>query len=195
MVVKKIKKRDGRIVVFNPEKITEAIFKAAQAVGGKDRNAAEKLSEEVVKKIEEKFADSLPDVESVQDIVEKVLVERGHYKTAKAYILYREQHKQLREVNFILTSEEVIQDYLEQLDWRIKENSNMGYSLQGLNNHIASIVTSKFWQNSIYPPEIRRAYQKGDFHIHDLGILATYCCGWDLRELLSRGFSGVGNKV
>lgn len=195
MTIKKIKKRDGRIVEFNPQKITDAIFKAAQAVGGKNKVLAEKLALEVISIAEEKFQDTLPDVESIQDIVEKTLVEHGHYKTAKAYILYREQHKQMREVNFILTSEELIQDYLDKADWRIKENSNMSFSLQGLNNHIASIVTSKFWLNSVYPSEIRRAYEKGDFHIHDLGILAPYCCGWDIRDLLLRGFGGVHGKI
>jgi len=194
-MISKIKKRDGRIVPFEREKIFQAIFKAAQAVGGNDKATAENLAEESIKIMEEKFKDSIPDVEAVQDIVEKTLVEQGHYKTAKAYILYREQHKQIREVSFILTSEELIQDYLENLDWRVKENSNMAYSLQGLNNHIANMVTQKFWLNSIYPNEIRRAYDKGDFHIHDLGILAPYCCGWDFKDLLIRGFGGVGGKI
>jgi len=194
-MVSKIKKRDGRIVPFEREKIFLAIYKSAQAVGGHDQEIARKLAEEVCKIIDEKYQESIPDVEAVQDIVEKTLVEHGHYKTAKAYILYREQHKQIREVSFILTSEELIQDYLENLDWRIKENSNMAYSLQGLNNHITNMVTQKFWLNSIYPGEIRRAYEKGDFHVHDLGILAPYCCGWDLKDLLIKGFGGVGGKV
>jgi len=194
-MIKKIKKRDGRIVPFEKQKIFEAIFKAAQAVGGQDREIAKKLTEEVIKIIEERFKDEIPDVESIQDIVEKTLVENGHYKTSKAYILYREQHKHIREISFILTSEEIIQDYLENIDWRVKENSNMAYSLQGLNNHIMNTVTKRFWLNSIYPDEIRRAHDKGDFHIHDLGILAPYCCGWDFRDLLLRGFGGVGGKI
>ncbi len=194
-MVTKIKKRDGRIVPFEKEKIYLAIFKSAQAVGGHDKETARELMEKVVKIIEERFKDKVPDVETVQDIVEKTLVENRHYKTAKAYILYREQHKQIREVSFILTAEELIQDYLENLDWRIKENSNMAYSLQGLNNHIMNTVTKRFWLNSIYPNEIRRAHDKGDVHIHDLGILAPYCCGWDLKDIIMRGFGGVGGKI
>src|SRR3989344_464551 len=157
-MISKIKKRDGRIVPFEREKIFQAIFKAAQAVGGNDKATAENLAEESIKIMEEKFKDSIPDVEAVQDIVEKTLVEQGHYKTAKAYILYREQHKQIREVSFILTSEELIQDYLENLDWRVKENSNMAYSLQGLNNHVASTISAHYWLNYIYSKEVRDAH-------------------------------------
>jgi len=192
----KIIKRDGRVVNFDQERIINAIFKAAQAVGGADRRIAGKLSQEVVNIINEKFKDSLPTVEDVQDIVEKVLIENGHARTAKAYILYRKQHEELRNFqNLLLNTEKMFQEYLGGEDWRINENSNMNYSLQGLNNHIISAVTSKYWLEKVYPEEIREAHRQGDFHIHDLGLLAPYCCGWDLADLLENGFSGVSQKV
>ncbi len=194
MRITKIKKRDGRIVDFDKSKITNAIFKAARAVGGNDMNTASLLTEKVVKLLEEKFQDKIPSVEDVQDLVEKVLIEEGHAKTAKAYILYRDQHAKMREFNI---NEEVklIDNYLHELDWQVKENSNMTYSLQGLNNYISSEITKKYWLNKIYPPEIRNAYLKGDFHIHDLGILSVYCVGWDLFDLLMEGFKGVPGKT
>ncbi len=194
MKISKIKKRDGRIVDFDKSKITNAIFKAARAVGGNDMQTASLLTEKVVQLLEEKFQDKIPSVEDVQDTVEKVLIEEGHAKTAKAYILYRDQHAKMREFNI---NEEVklIDNYLQELDWQVKENSNMTYSLQGLNNYISSEITKKYWLNKIYPPEIRNAYLKGDFHIHDLGLLSVYCVGWDLFDLLMEGFKGVSGKT
>ncbi|NLL56987.1 MAG: ribonucleoside triphosphate reductase [Firmicutes bacterium] len=192
----KIIKRDGRVVNFDQERIINAIFKAAQAVGGADRRVAGNLSQQVVNIINETFRDRLPSVEEVQDIVEKVLIENGHAKTAKAYILYRKQHEELRNFqHLLLNTEKMFQEYLGGEDWRINENSNMNYSLQGLNNHIISAVTSKYWLEKVYPEEIREAHRQGDFHIHDLGLLAPYCCGWDLADLLENGFSGVSQKV
>lgn len=192
----KIIKRDGRVVNFDQERIINAIFKAAQAVGGADRRVAGNLSQQVVNIINETFRDRLPSVEEVQDIVEKVLIENGHAKTAKAYILYRKQHEELRNFqHLLLNAEKMFQEYLGGEDWRINENSNMNYSLQGLNNHIISAVTSKYWLEKVYPEEIREAHRQGDFHIHDLGLLAPYCCGWDLADLLENGFSGVSQKV
>ena len=194
MKISKIKKRDGRIVDFDKSKITNAIFKAARAVGGNDMQTASLLTEKVVQLLEEKFQDKIPSVEDVQDTVEKVLIEEGHAKTAKAYILYRDQHAKMREFNI---NEEVklIDNYLQELDWQVKENSNMTYSLQGLNNYISSEISKKYWLNKIYPPEIRNAYLKGDFHIHDLGLLSVYCVGWDLFDLLMEGFKGVSGKT
>ena len=192
----KIIKRDGRVVNFDQERIINAIFKAAQAVGGADRRVASNLSQQVVNIINETFRDRFPSVEEVQDIVEKVLIENGHAKTAKAYILYRKQHEELRNFqHLLLNAEKMFQEYLGGEDWRINENSNMNYSLQGLNNHIISAVTSKYWLEKVYPEEIREAHRQGDFHLHDLGLLAPYCCGWDLADLLENGFSGVSQKV
>jgi anaerobic ribonucleoside-triphosphate reductase len=194
--VEKIRKRDGRVARFDPGKITNAIWAAAQSVGGKDKSIAEKLTKEIVKVLERKYDDGgIPSVEHIQDMVEKVLIENGHAKTAKAYILYREQHKNLREVTKLLRDITIVDDYIEELDWRVRENSNMTYSLQGLNVHITSKVISNYWLNSVYPKEIRNAHINGEFHIHDLGTLGPYCVGWDLEDLLLSGFRGVRGKI
>lgn len=195
MDISQIKKRDGRIVPFEKEKITKAIWKAAQAVGGKDYQTALDLTDKVVEIAEYVDGDEIATVESIQDLVEKVLVKNGHYKTAKAYILYRKQHEDLRATSQLLFNNKIIGDYLEKNDWRIKENSNMTYSLQGMNFHISSLIVSQYWLNQIYPPEIRDAHNSGDFHIHDLGILGVYCVGWDIRDLLTEGFKGVRGKT
>ncbi len=194
--IDKIRKRDGRIVKLRPEKVTSAIWAAAQSVGGKDKTIAEKLTKDVVKLLERKYeGDGIPGVEHIQDLVEKALIENGHAKTAKAYILYREQHKNLREVTKLLRDITIVDDYIEELDWRVRENSNMTYSLQGLNVHITSKVISNYWLNSVYPKEIRDAHTNGEYHIHDLGTLGAYCVGWDLEDLLMSGFRGVRGKI
>ncbi len=194
--IRYIRKRDGRIVPFEKERIVSAIFSAAKAVGGKDRGVAEKLADEVVKELERRFGpEEIPSVEDVQDIVEKVLIENGHAKTAKAYILYRKQHQELRELAALMSNIEVVDSYISQMDWRVRENANMTYSLQGLNFHISSTIIANYWLNKIYPPEIGKSHREGDFHIHDLGLLAPYCVGWDLRDLLVSGFTGVPGKI
>ena len=194
--IQQIRKRDGRVVPFDPAKITEAIWAAAQAVGGSDRERAEFLSAEVVRILLRKYgAGGVPPVEHIQDLVEKVLIEQGHARTAKAYILYREQHKNIREVSRLLRDITIIDDYLEEMDWRVRENSNMTFSLQGLNVHITQKVISNYWLSNIYPQEVRDAHEAGDFHIHDLGTLGPYCVGWDLQDLLLVGFRGVRGKI
>ncbi len=192
-----IRKRDGRIVPFQKEKITDAIFKAAVAVGGSDRAAADSVTESVIGILTIIYKDGrIPTVENVQDLVEKMLIERGHAKVAKAYIIYREQHRKIREVSSLMNEGlQLVEDYLDQADWRVNENSNMSYSLQGLNNHIASDITAKYWLERIYPPEVRDCHRAGDFHIHDLGLLSAYCVGWDLKDLLIKGFGGVSGKI
>ncbi len=196
-VISQVRKRDGSIVLFNPIKICDAIFRAAKSVGGRDYGKAKELTKKIIVYLEGKgFSDgNIPDVENVQDAVEKILIEEGHAKTAKAYIIYREQHKMLREFHSFVNSNEIMDGYISESDWLVKENSNMGYSLQGLNNHISSIVSSNYWLHKIYPQEVRNAHIDGDFHLHDLQILAAYCCGWDLQDLLMRGFGGVSGKV
>lgn len=196
-----VKKRDGRIADFDEAKINSAIMKALFASGeileaGVKKKSLE-FSAQVVAILENRFdGHTMPTVEQIQDIVEEVLMKNGLFKTARAYIIYREQHRFLRESEkLIKKSTMFVDDYLEEIDWRVNENSNMAYSLQGLNNYIANIITTKYWLEKIYPPPIRRAYEEGDFHIHDLGILAVYCCGWDLKDLLIRGFGGVGGKI
>jgi len=137
---------------------------------------------------------ALPEVEEIQDIVERVLLDSPFHKSAKAYILYREQHSQIRKIA-AKASVDMVEHYIQKQDWKIKENSNMCYSLQGLNNYLSSDVTSEYWLNRIYPPEIRHAHKEGDLHIHDLSLLPVYCVGWDLKDLLEQGFKGVEGKV
>ena len=195
-VIEEIRKRDGRIVRFDQSKIAEAIWLAVQAVGGEDRSRVDNLTDQVVRLLKRKYEPSgLPSVEHVQDLVEKTLIEHGHAKTAKAYILYREQHKNIREVTKLLRDISIVDDYLEEMDWRVRENSNMTYSLQGLNVHITQRVVSNYWLNSIYPKEVRDAHTRGEFHVHDIGTLGPYCVGWDLQDLLLTGFTGVRGKV
>jgi len=194
-----IVKRNGDIVSYDRAKIAHAILKAAQATdSGHDLPWAENLAQRVEVLIVEKFGQNehAPHVEDIQDIVEQVLIKDGQAQIAKAYILYREQRSQARDARrLILDGMKLVDDYLERADWRVNENANMNYSLQGLNFYVASSVTARYWLQKIYPPEIRRAHVEGDLHIHDLGVLAAYCCGWDLQDLLLRGFGGVSAKT
>jgi len=196
-VINKIRKRNGKIVDFDQEKITEAIWKAAKSVGGRDRNLAQSLSGEVVEIIQEKFAEEIPGVENIQDIVEKVLIETGHATTAKAYILYRRQHETLRKLSStFLEVEKIVSDYLSQIDWRVRENSNIGYSMSGLLMHVAGSVISNYTLDRIYPMEVADAHRNGDFHLHDLYFgLSGYCAGWSLKQLLYEGFNGVPGNI
>jgi ribonucleoside-triphosphate reductase len=195
-MIRKIRKRDGKVVDFNPIKITDAIWKAAQAVGGKDYKKASELTDRVIENLEKELKKGeIPAVEQVQDIVEKTLIEEGHAKTAKAYILYRKQHQDMREIGGLLKDIDVVDDYLSMMDWKVQENSNMSYSLQGLNVYATENIVSHYWLNKIYPPEIGEAHTGSDFHIHDLGTLGAYCVGWDLKDILLLGFRGVSGKI
>ena len=194
--ISKLIKRSGEIVDFDQDKITKAIYKAGTAVGVDDRHLAKKLTDQVAMRLNQKFhKNSIPAVEEVQDIVEEILIENKLIKIAKAYILYRDQHRQLRDINTSTSDDKLLEDYLGRADWRLKENSNMSFSVQGLNNYIASSISARYWLNKMYPENIRQAHINGDIHIHDLGLLAPYCCGWDLKDLLMRGFRGVSEKV
>lgn len=203
--ITKVRKRDGRVVQFDKKKITNVIAKAFKAVGEGSKAEAEMLTKKVEHEISKRFTvrngggklkAGIPTVEEIQDIVEGYLINNGYIDTAKAFIIYREQHRRLRENQEVLkNSLDLVDDYLKEMDWQVKENSNMSYSLQGLNNYISNVVTSKYWVEKIYPPEIRDAHTEGSFHIHDLGLLSTYCCGWDLKDLLTRGFGGVKGKI
>lgn len=191
-MIKKVTKRDGRLVDFNQEKITNAILKAAKATGEfKDKKIAKELTAKVLKKIEKRTNIS---VEEIQDSVEDTLILSKYKKTAKAYIIYRDQHQKMREIEN-KSQISLIDKYLEKLDWQVKENSNMAYSLQGLNNYIASEVSKTYWLNKIYPKNIKEAHLSGDLHMHDLNLISVYCVGWDLVDLLTEGFTGVPGKV
>lgn len=196
--IKQLIKRSGEIVDFDKVKIIKAVSKALEAVGEKNVNKkAEKVADDVVKIMAQKFhARSIPAVEEIQDIVEEVLITKRFIRAAKSYILYRDQHARLRDMqSTMVQADELMEGYLNQTDWLVKENSNMSYSLQGLNNHIASAISSKYWLNKVYTANIRDGHQSGDFHLHDLQILAPYCAGWDLRDLLTQGFRGAIGKV
>ena len=193
-----VQKRDGRMVPFDARRIHAAIQRAYQAVGLGDRSEqALAVAQRVVAELEERFGTlPCPQVEQIQDIVEEVLILAGEVKVAKAYILYRNQRSQVRDTNkLLLDGMKLVDDYIDRADWRVSENANMNYSLQGLNFYVASSIAAKYWLNKIYPPEVCQGHVEGDFHLHDLGMLATYCCGWDLQDLLVRGFGGVPGKL
>lgn len=190
----KIKKRNGEVVNFDASKITNAIFKAGQATGEFGIDVAKKLTLRVLDIAIDVIGEKIPTVEEIQDIVEEVLISSPYKKTAKAYIIYRDQHAKIREIT-TKASLDLVDQYLRKVDWRVNENSNMSFSLQGLNNYVSSEITKTYWLNNIYPPEIRNAYINGDIHIHDLGCLSVYCVGWDLQDLLTVGFKGATGKV
>jgi ribonucleoside-triphosphate reductase len=191
----KIVKRDGQVEEFRIDKIEHAIFRAMRAVEQPDRSKARELSREVVKRISGKCKDEVPGVEQIQDEVERVLFEMESFELAKAYMLYRKQREQSRNTKELLSNIEAMDDYLGLEDWRIKESANSAYSLQGLNQHISTLITSQYWLTKLYPENIADAHKRGSFHIHDLGYLSVYCVGWDLKDLLLSGFKGVLGKT
>jgi ribonucleoside-triphosphate reductase len=193
-ILTKIIKRDGSTHPFEAKKITNAILKAGQAAGEFDIEIARKLTIRVVNIVNLMYAEITPSVENIQDIVEDVLLTSNYHKTAKAYILYRDQRARVREISSKFNVD-LVDQYLQKLDWQVNENSNMGYSLQGLNNYISSEISKIYWLNKIYPENIKNMHLSGDFHIHDLGLLGTYCVGWDLQDLLISGFKGVVGKA
>lgn len=195
-MVTKVRKRDGSVVQFQQDKVAEAIWKAARAVGGQDKSKADHVAQLVTDELTGKYgAEGIPSVEEVQDAVEKILIKEGHDQTAKAYILYRKSHEELRNVKGLFDTIEAVEDYIGLNDWMVKENSNMGYSLQGLNNYIATKIITNYWLRRVYPEAIRKAHENGDIHVHDLGTLGAYCVGWDLKDLITVGFTGVAGKV
>jgi ribonucleoside-triphosphate reductase len=195
--IRKVIKRSGQIAPFSQGKITKAVFKALSSTKEGGMDEAKKVCEKVVSMLERKHkVGYVPEIEEIQDLTERVLMILDFEETAKAYILYREQHRKVREAEESLDEAvSLVDKYIQEIDWKVKENANMAYSLQGLNNYISSIVSAKYWMNRVYTKEIREAHEGGDFHIHDLQLLAAYCCGWDLQDLLRRGFTGVAGKV
>ena len=206
--LQQIVKRNGKRVLFNEDNITEAIHKALQATGNgiTEKTIAEKVSSRVVGTLEQMFGDAtIPTVEQVQDIVEKKLMEFGYYDAAKTYIIYRQHHKELRDLsadkkavfNF---AKGLIKDYINDEDWRIRENSNSGaITFQGLNARLAGDLWNTFAFNEMYAkldPKIKKAHETGEFHVHDLDFpVVAYCCGHSLEQLLLRGFGEVKERV
>lgn len=186
-------KRDGSRVPFDPSRITKAIEQAGTATGEFGREEAERLVRRVLVIATATERDERT-VESIQDLVEEVLISSPHRRSARAYIIYREQHRAMREITSVRQAK-LVDSYLDQSDWQVSENANMAFSLQGLNNHISSDVTRKYWLERLYSPELRDAHESGDLHVHDLNLLAVYCVGWDLADLLRQGFCGASGKA
>jgi len=195
--IERIQKRDGRTVAFEQEKITEAVHKAIIAANQGNGEESKKVSDKVISLLNRRFKKGeVPTVEQVQDIVEEALMLEDLVDTAKAYILYREQRRAIRESAKVADdSSEKVDSYLKEIDWQVKENANMTFSLQGLNQYVGSYISKKYWLNKIYPKEIRDAAINEDFHIHNLELLAPYCAGWDLYDFLVKGFGGVYGKI
>ena len=195
--IEKIRKRDGLIVDFDQEKITRVIFKALTATDQGDGKKSKKISDKITALLNRRFKkDEIPTVEEIQDITEEILILEDLVKTAKAYILYREKRREIREaINVSEQAVDRIDEYLEKLDWEVNENANMAFSLQGLNRYGVNYIVKKYWLNKIYTEEIREANQSGDYHIHDLDTLGVYCAGWDLYDFLLKGFRGVSGKI
>ncbi len=189
-----VKKRDGRFVAFDARRIKNAILKAGNATGEFGEDIALRLTTKTVNMALSIISDATPSVEQLQDVVEEVLLDSPYKKTARAYIVYREQHARLREIQDA-TDVSRMEQYIEKLDWQVKENSNMAFSLQGLNNYLSNSISQSYWLNKIYTPEIKAAHEEGDFHLHDLQQLSVYCVGWDLFDLLQKGFRGVPGKI
>ncbi|MFZ2975442.1 MAG: ribonucleoside triphosphate reductase [Candidatus Moraniibacteriota bacterium] len=195
--IKKVVKRSGEVVPFNQKKITEAVYKAFCETREGGKKEAKQVSDKLVQLLNKNVKPGyIPQIEEIQDLVEKVLMILDFDETAKAYIIYRDKRGKLRDTESSLSEAvDLIESYIKEIDWQVKENANMAYSLQGLNNYVSSIVSSKYWMDRVYPKSIKRAHEEGDFHIHDLDKIAAYCCGWDLQDLLTKGFTGVSGKI
>ena len=195
-LLSRIVKRDGSIKPFDSSKIQAAIAKAGRATGEFDEREATRLTDnEVLKKLIN-LGNPTPHIEQIQDAVECGLYEAGHKKTLRAYIVYREQHQKLRaDKHTMVDVEASMNEYLQQLDWRVNANANQGYSLGGLILNVSGKVIANYWLNHVYPPEVGEAHRSAAIHVHDLDMLAGYCAGWSLRTLLNEGLNGVPGKV
>ncbi len=187
----KVVKRNGEIVPFSKEKLVGSIWKAAERIGGDDPKLSEEIADSVIKKIKKVKIST----QEIYDLLMKELQDRQHFKTMASYNLHRDLSHKIRNVKSLIDAHELIDGYIGTTDWRVNENSNMAYSWQGLNNHISGAVQANYWLYKLYPKEISNAHENADIHIHDLGMLATYCCGWDLQQLFLKGFRGVKGKL
>ena len=192
----KVKKRDGRIVEFQKERLATGIFKAAESVGGEDRERANEIADEVVRRLKEKYSGKeYVTTKKIAAVTTQTLIDMGHGKTSVAFELFVDLKNQVKNIKSLIDADTLVSGYIDKVDWQVNENSNMAYSWQGLNHYISSTVQANYWLHSIYPKEISNANIDKDFHIHDLGMLATYCNGWSLEDLLLRGFTGVKGKI
>ncbi len=195
--LKEVVKRDGERHAFDAAKIALAIGKAGEATNEFGMDEAWLLTRQVIKVLKHKFAFGvIPAIEQIQDVVEQVLISSNYYKTARSYIIYREQRDKIRkDKRAVVDAISSINEYLDRSDWRVNANANQGYSLGGLILNVSGKVVANYWLNHVYTPEIGEAHRNGDYHIHDLDMLAGYCAGWSLRVLIEEGFNGVPNKT
>lgn len=193
---KRIQKRDGSVVDFRSQKIIDAVTRAGKATGEFEAPRAEEIVREHVLPSLEVDDKGVCHIEAVQDAVEQALFKVGCFTTLRAYIVYRESRAKVRDAKKSWVNvESSINEYLDQLDWRVNANANQGYSLGGLILNVSGKVVANYWLNHVYPPEVGRAHRDGDVHIHDLDMLSGYCAGWTLRTLLTEGLNGVAGKV
>lgn len=195
MQLQHILKRDGRVVAFDRDKIAAALAAAGRSTGELDADVAQGLASAVIAALAAE-GNVCPGVETIQNQAEETLVKAGYWRTARAYIVYREQHARLRALRHTLVDvESAMEEYLEQRDWRVNANANQGYSLGGLILNVAGKVTANYWLSNVFTPEAGQAHRDGDIHIHDLDMLSGYCAGWSLRQLLTEGFNGIPGKI
>ncbi|MFZ5547979.1 MAG: ribonucleoside triphosphate reductase [Pseudomonadota bacterium] len=187
-----VRKRDGSLQPFDAAKIESALARAGAASGEFGAAAAHRLAQTVV----DELGTAVPEIEQIQDRVEQTLAHAGHWRTARAYVVYREQHARLRQgQRALVDAVSTIDEYLDKSDWRVNANANQGYSLGGLILNMSGKLTANYWLSHVYAPEIGQAHREGDLHIHDLDMLSGYCAGWSLRTLLHEGLNGVPGKV
>jgi ribonucleoside-triphosphate reductase len=190
-------KRDGQVAEFNLRKISEAITKAFKAT---EKFYTEEiislLALRVTSDFQSKIKDETIHVEDVQDSVENVLEQTGYTEVAKAYILYRKNREKMRNMkSTILDYKEIVNSYVKEEDWRVKENSTVTYSVGGLILHNSGSITANYWLSEIYDEEIANAHRSGDIHLHDLSMLTGYCAGWSLKQLIKEGLGGIPGKI
>jgi ribonucleoside-triphosphate reductase len=192
-----VRKRNGDSVIFDLSKIQAAITKSFESCGRNYQDTiVEKLAMKAVAKAEQRIKDNLLSVEDIQDAVESVLMSYGYEDVAKAYILYRKQHEKARNAQeTVLDYKKTMDGYLQAVDWRVKENSTVTYSLGGLILGNSGAMTANYWLSEIYDEEISNAHRNCDFHIHDLSMLSPYCAGWSLKQLIKEGLGGVKGKI
>ncbi len=200
--VKRIVKRDGRVVRYDRNRIRKAVTQAMKAAGYSPEEA--QAAEDITRRVEEFLRDfmkdrhpnSVPAVEEIQDLVEQALVEHGDSALVKTYIVYRSRHEDIRDTKgFLLDVDKTMDGYLSQSDWRVNENANVNFSLGGLILHNSGTVTANYWLKNVYSPEVAEAHRSGAMHIHDLSMFSGYCAGWSLRQLIAEGLGGVKEKI
>lgn len=197
MSTKQIINRKEEIIDYNIYKIKLALLKALDAIDNPDIDLCDYLTKKIDLKLNENYftKNKNPTIDNIQDTIEDILIKEGLTKLVKAYVIYRKQHDDFRNISKLIDSTIAVESYINISDWEVKENSNMDYSLQGLNNYLSTKIISDYWIKKIYPSEIKEAHEKRQLHVHDLNTLGSYCVGWDLQAVLETGFRGSPGKV